>query len=436
MNKLLIITEIRDLGDIVKSFGIYNVVATIYEPAKMMECIYQYRPDVLLYCESGRDSSEALKNLRLSHPNMRIIYMPGNLNMEDENDKKMIAEFIDLGIFDICFSSSIRKSELREFLTVIHRYEDVAQYANQADDNFEIFENGAKNVVIFSSIKPGSGKSFISTNIAAAIAKFGKSKRNGERPKVAIIEGDLQSLSVGTLLQIEDPMRNLRAALLEISRVVNKNGELVGNPIEQREVEKKVLDCFVPYHKVANLYALVGSELSLRDLHEINASQYYYLVSILVKHFDVIIIDTNSSLEHITTGPVLELARACYYILDLDYNNIRNNIRYRKDLDDLCEGKVRYILNRDMTKDGQMKTTERLSYTAADLEANGFELDARIPMIDLSIMYNRVYDGTPLIFDDSPATLKARGELMKIAGSIVPLQEAEKKKHKGLFRRR
>lgn len=64
-------------------------------------------------------------------------------------------------------------------------------------------ENTYKNVFVISSIKPGTGKSFLSSNIATAIASSGI-EVNGRKPRVAIIEADLQNLSIGTLLQIED----------------------------------------------------------------------------------------------------------------------------------------------------------------------------------------------------------------------------------------
>ena len=56
---------------------------------------------------------------------------------------------------------------------------------------------------MISSIKPGCGKSFVSTNVATAIAKFGD-KKDGRQPRVCILEADLQTLSVGTLLSLED----------------------------------------------------------------------------------------------------------------------------------------------------------------------------------------------------------------------------------------
>lgn len=408
-------------------------VANLDDAVKMIE---NSKPELFLICDIKGDVYNTCVQVKEVSPNTRIIYIAGELNKDDAAMVELISNLVKLGVYDICLESTLKKSVLRTLLTTAKTYDEMSEYVvikdvYESDVNPYIDEDGAKNVVIFSSIKPGSGKSFISTNIATAIAKFAKEKKNGEKPKVAIIEGDLQSLSVGTLLQIENPTFNLRTALLEVSRVVNKAGDLVGTDKEQREVEQKVLDCFNQFHEIPNLYALVGSQLSLRDLHEINSYQYYYLISILVKHFDVIIVDTNSSLEHITTGPLLELAKACYYILDLDINNIRNNIRYREDLNELCKGKVRYILNRDMPKEKGSKYTESLKYSSDDLVASGFDLSARIPMVDLTVMYNHVYNGHPLILDDKPSTLRAREELLNIAAQICPLKDEAFGKKKG-----
>ena len=40
---------------------------------------------------------------------------------------------------------------------------------------------------------------------------------------------------------------------------------------------------------------------------------------------DVVIIDSNSSLVHVSTIPLLQLCSKVFYVLNLDFNNIRNN---------------------------------------------------------------------------------------------------------------
>ena len=428
MNRIVIASNNPVIEKTIEKMGICNVLKCANTLEDASRVAIETKAEMMFICDIKGDVYKTCKDVKSYSPDTRIIYVAGELNKDDVAMAGLISDLVQLGVYDICLDATLKKSTLRELLTTTKTYSDMAKYIiikeiYESDVNPYIDEDGAKNVVIFSSIKPGSGKSFISTNIATAIAKFAKEKKNGEKPKVAIIEGDLQSLSVGTLLQIENPTFNLRTALLEVSRVVNKAGDLVGTEKDQRDVEQRVLDCFNQFNEIPNLYALVGSQLSLRDLHEINSYQYYYLISILVKHFDVIIVDTNSSLEHITTGPLLELAKACYYILDLDINNIRNNIRYRDDLNELCRGKVRYILNRDMPKEKGAKYTEELKYGSDDLVASGFNLAARIPMVDLTVMYNHVYNGHPLILDDKPSTLRAREELLTIASQICPLKD-------------
>ena len=100
-----------------------------------------------------------------------------------------------------------------------------------------------------------------------------------------------------------------------------------------------------------NLYALVGSQLTLQELENVNAMHYLYLVETITNDYDVVIVDTNSSLTHVTTFPLLNLSKYCYYILNLDFNNIRNNSRYRSFLEKIqIADKVKYILNENITK--------------------------------------------------------------------------------------
>lgn len=303
-------------------------------------------------------------------------------------------------------------------------------------------EHVVDNLSIISSIKPGTGKSFLSVNVACAIARYGKKTKDGRPPRVALIEGDLQNLSIGTLLQLEDSKKNLKSVMNKISEIVTKEGDFVGNPYQVESVNSYIKSSFLPYGKLKNLECLVGSQLSFEEIEDIVPYYYVYLVEAIAMDFDVVIVDTNSALTHVTTFPLLQMAKNCFYILNLDFNNIRNNTRYRETLRSIgVLDKVKYVLNEDITKDVLKNKKEDLIYTADHLHQSGFDLVGKIPLIDKVIFLNRLYNGTPVVLDEgNPYTKDAKHELLKVANEIYPIEgfrEDNKKKEegrKGFFR--
>ncbi|MBQ3423050.1 MAG: hypothetical protein IJH34_15665 [Romboutsia sp.] len=158
-----------------------------------------------------------------------------------------------------------------------------------------------------------------------------------------------------------------------------------------------------------------------------------YLVDAIIDDYDVIIIDSNSSISHVTTYPLLKMANTCYYILNLDFNNIRNNTRYRSTLKELgITDKVKYILNQDIKNDsnGAHSGTniETLLFTANHLDDSGFKLEATIPAIPQTVFLNRLYEGKPIILDDKDYTKNVRHELLKICNQIWPIEGFEEVK--------
>ena len=185
------------------------------------------------------------------------------------------------------------------------------------------------------------------------------------------------------------------------------------------------MKCFKPYHKTKNLECLVGSQLLFGQLEDVKPHHYVYLIEAIIDEFDVVIVDTNSSLTHVTTFPLLAMAKSAYYILNLDYNNVRNNNRYAETLKEInVSSKVRYILNEDIPQGDPeyvSSSMEELIFTADLLEDAGFTVEARIPQIEKTVFLNRIYNGEPIVLDNNKYTLKARYELLKIANQIYPI---------------
>ena len=438
MKRILVATGLPDLDTAISKIEGYEYIPiSIGYKKDVFEACVNFKPDILIVTEklSGQEMlSGILVNLKQHIPTIRIVYLAGDVNLADVNKVTRLGAMVMAGIYDIITERVINKSliegilinpKTRKDVEYLLRYfvekkrdsETVIEYEEDVEDIVEE-QNGYDNVFMVSSIKPGTGKSFVSSNLATAIAKYG-SKKNNKPPKVAIVEADLQTLSIGTLLSIEDDKHNLKTVMDKIATVVTEKGEISDDEFKKNEVNEYILNCFKPYSKCKNLYALVGSQLSMEEIEDISPYYYAYLINVINKHFDVIVIDSNSSLHHVTTYPLLTMVNTCYYVLNLDYNNVRNNQRYRNTLKGLdIYDRVKFILNEDLTdySDGP----EKLEFGSNLLEES-FVLEAKIPMIDKVVFMNRIWQGLPCVLDDTKHTLKARYELSKVANQIYPL---------------
>lgn len=430
-NKIEIISLFKEGGKLSET---YNFLESVTNKDFLLNVVKKYVDEGLkltilitegVMANSGMTTSTLILSIKEKYPEIRIIYIAGEVLDDDVARINILGSLVQNGIYDIYHKRRLNSAIIQDLIDNPKTKDEVAYLTEYLDEGTDV-SGGYKNVVMVSSIKPGSGKSMVAVNMAVAIAKYGINTYKGNRPRVAIIEGDLQTLSVGTLLQIENPKHNIREALRAVSRIINEDGYIVGTDEEVEKVQKEVLQCFVRHDTINNLYALAGSHVSLSDLNLINPHHYYFLIQSIVNYFDVIVVDTNSSLEHKSTGPLLELADHCYYLLDLDSNNIRNNIRYWNELKMLnVTDKIMYILNRDIsTEEQQRNGLERLSYSAKDVEASGFKLIERIPMMDMSIAYNRIYRGTPVVLDQSDAVKDVRKALINIADTTWHIDPA------------
>lgn len=429
----------------------YNVVKTISFKNELMENCLEYQPDLVIVSKmlGGNDILllPLLIDLKKKLPNIRIIFLCGEV---DKNQREKINELGLLvlnGIYDFLPDKTIKLNPLANLIIRPKKYEDVQEYTKYLvqsnvlykDEIIEVEEeiedetesdNPYKKIFMVSSIKPGTGKSFVSTNIATAIAKYGKLKPDGSKPKVAIIEGDLQNLSVGTLLQIEDDKKNLKTVMDKISTIFTNDDNLIDDKLKIQEVNSFIKSSFQQYPSVKNLYALVGSQLRIEELNNINPYYYVYLLESILDEFDVIIIDTNSSLAHITTTPFLQLCNRAFYVLNLDYNNIRNNTRYKDTLNNMgVLDKVSYVLNEDLNKEYSeiigRPLLEDVMFDSNLLSDSGFNVVSAIPEMPKEIFFNRLYAGSPIVLDNEEITLKPRLELSKVANEIWEIDNLE-----------
>ena len=454
---ILLATGIPQLNEKIKEIQNFNILNTVSSKSELESEIKNKNPHIVIisdWLSGGEDIINLMSNLKKQNRYVRFIYLAGKLNARDQNRINQLGKLVLSGIYDLCISENITIDLIKDIVENPKKEEHVSYFAknliaNASEDGFvkenvlglnKIDGDVFDNVYVFTSIKPGTGKSFLSVNTACAIAKYGK-KENGEKLKVALIEADMQTLSIGTLLNLkQDKEKNLKTAIQAISSIFDR-GNIIGNDTSIYRTNKIIKDCFIPFQLVDNLSVLNGSELTPEEVSALRISpEYYiYLLDIVSKEFDVVIVDTNSSIFHITTYPLLQKAKKCFYILNLDINNVRNNLRYNGTLKSLgILDKIEWVLNEDIQNNKKNKeqgvNIKKLEFTAEDLEKNYFRLSAKIPAIPKTIFLNRLYDGTPIVLDENiPYTKEVKLAIIDLARNICTIDFNEKTKKKWLF---
>jgi MinD-like ATPase involved in chromosome partitioning or flagellar assembly len=446
--KIILATGQSQINEAINSFENYEIVDVVDFKHNIMQAVKNNPMAITLVAGEGLTGNESLPEILIEvskkNPSLNIVYIAGYVDLKDTDRASVLGLLVMSGIYNIIHDKKINKSILKDIIDNPRQKEDVSYLVKKMNDktsNISKYELAEleddtksdeddesliyKKLSVFSSIKPGTGKSFVSTNVATAIAAFGAPK-NGRKPRVAIIEADLQNLSVGTILHVEDGKKNLKTVMEKISTIIDKNNKLTSDEEKIAEVNDFIKESFKPYSRLNNLFALVGSQLSFNEINHINPIYYVYLIEVIMDEYDVILVDSNSSLLHITTLPLLQRAKKCFYILNLDFNNVRNNVRYRNLLTEIGIGnRVRYILNEDLSS-SEMRKVEELQFTANDVESKFFDLIAKVPMLPKTVFLNRLYQGIPVVLDNESYTLEARYELMKIANDIWPIKNLKK----------
>lgn len=370
----------------------------------------------------------ALLVMRQKHPATQIYLLTGNVNTTNANNKKIFDALKNQGI-DIIPGNPDENTWRRIANISVEKAAD-AEETSSVPTSIDIGEDVSisdtpNNLFMISSPKAGSGKSFVSSNLAYMLALYGK-RRDGKRPTVLLLDGDLQTLSVSNLLGISDNRHNLKNVLEAISDIVSYDGVVTGTPQEQERVFDIIAkSCLQVDDKYDNLFAMVSSTFSLAEREKMSPFYYFYLIQVLTGMFDIVLVDSNSATEHKTTGPIMQVAREIFMVVTADFEGIRVAQKTMNDLEDLrVDQKTVFILNKCITKVQRMRSTEKSVFNPEKyLDQN--RIVARIPFVDQVIQYNRLYEKKPLVLDKSPDTLVARIAFTRLAKNIWPMDNME-----------
>lgn len=444
--RLLIATTVKGLATALKLKGTYDVAGVIEDSSLLINYFNNNNDvDTLLVTEKidGRGSIiDILVRLKIENPLVRIIYLSSS-GLDSEYHIDQLYQLVKNNIFDIYYGSSVDLTKLCDLLdhprtrddceAIIKAKEETEERIANVKENERKTEvqplsrdSACENVYLVSSVKPGTGKSFVASNLACTLALNSKRKVNGHKPRVLLLEGDLQTLSVSTIFGIRNNDYNLTVALDKIHRYMEIHSLdewYSDNAISVKDVIDR---CCVNVKGIEGLYVLEGHDFSFKDISKVDPSDYYYLVEYLSTRFDVVIVDANSSLQHKTTDPLLQLSRRIYLVLTTDFNNIKLNLRYREALNKLgVLHKTKYVLNKAMVGEEKKKFLGDFRFTDEDILSGNIQVDHEIPLIDIAVIYNSTYKHEPIALDETFATLIARIRFLKMAKEIYPLEGIE-----------
>lgn len=437
MVRVVIAGTQKSLTAFIGSLSGYEVVGQVERKKDIIPFLLENPADMLI-AMNGLAGDESLNDILLgvkkNFPKTRIVLLAGEVDFEIPANAKDYDRLVSAGIYDIYCEGKMSKTILMNLLNHPRTYEDVEyiheyvlsgnSYASSGTDSNEDqgYIPASNNTVVFSSSKAGSGKSFISTNVAAMIARFGRPKSDYQPPTVLIVEGDLQTLSVGTLYGISNHQYTIKSALKKIRTVVNSEGEVIGDENEQAEVNEFIKKCCLQLSSdIPNLYGMVGSSFPMEEINLVSPYHFFYLLGIVSSLFDVVIIDANSALEHRTTGPVMQLARQIFMVVMDEYDSVKITNRFKKEFANLgISEKTKYILNKCMTKAYCVGKEESTDFNAENY-LDPKLIVAKVPYIDQIKAYNHIYNSKPIAFDESFETLGARIAFTQIANKIWPM---------------
>jgi len=272
-----------------------------------------------------------------------------------------------------------------------------------------------RNVIAVSSAKPGTGTSFIASNLAVMLAQNGRVKTDYNPPRVLLVE---MGNGTGTLQKLDHPQYNIREALRRIQAVADEKGQITGDEYAVKQTDDFIRSCcFQTVPEVPNLYSATDAPVAPEKGKAINQYHFFYLMRVLSDMFDVVIVDSDIGPDSEAGEILMKTARELLMAVGDDYDSVRVASAYYKELSGKgTAGKVRYVLN-------QMPSgsdAERMHFKAEEY-IDGKKTVGMIPHLDPAIVYNHLYHGVPIVMDQGYDTLLTRIAFTKLADTIWPM---------------
>lgn len=430
--KLLLATKDKEFAEALKEHvEVVAIIETRSDLEKQIDDLIQ--SDLILFMTEGFDCEgvgidEILIKYKKRYPSLRIVF----LKAEEYNNrtKVMLQKLVENGIYDIVIAEEVTLGDILNLLNNPKTQTDVSKILDSPK-----YTGTYGRMFLFSSLKPGTGKTFLATNVAVAIAKYGQKTRtkdgNMMEPRVLLVDGDLTNLGVSTLLRAENFDRNMLHALKQVRNYVGENGELLVTEGEMPQVRSKIISYLTRYKLTPNLYIMGANNIPREELDKIAPEHFYFMLQQLISSFHVIIADSNSAFDHPTTAGLYDMSGHIYLLLDNDYNNIQNTVRYYRQIKELGYGdKVKFIVNKNLSRDTELTCLEDLEYEVKEID--GLSIENRIPLVNAGVMKTLDYSGDLVVLSDKAPD--AKKQILDIADGIWKIDYSKVEEEENILR--
>lgn len=439
--RILCATGQDSFDTIISKFDEFEVIDTINYKQDLIQTCYSENPDMVIVTDNLGGKEYLFKTLialRVSCPNTRVVYFCNKIDFTDSLRVANLNLLIAAGIFDIIENAEIDINLIRFILNnprershvdyIENKYLD-SVYPNRQvmpikftyqveEDEEQINDDVYNNLHVFISSKHGTGKSFVVGNAAIAIANMGINKK-GTKPRVALIDLDLEGFSLSNNFDTFSDDKNIFDAAREAQRIVSDYG-LLDNVNLQHEVIDNIKKMLIPTKNYSNIKILCGPKRSFKEEEycDIRQNDIVFILETIMNDYDIIIVDANSDAEYSKIFPLFSMARNVYSVLEMNMNALNNENRLKGHLDNyLDKQKLKYILNKDVEGgDIDSKLIE---------EELGYSFISKIPAVDSSKMFNLDFKKEFIINQNEKELLKTRYEIIKVANDIWPIKNFE-----------
>lgn len=250
-----------------------------------------------------------------------------------------------------------------------------------------------QQIVTFWSAKPGTGKTFLAVNTAIALARSGA--------RVVLVDGDILNLSVGVHLNLMDEKKTLEKAL-KCDHV---------NEIEH---------CLIFHPRFPSLAVLSGSDHCRPENYcSVTRENVERLLEYLKTKFDVIIFDTASDIQTVTTFVALHQATRIVLLTNQDYAQVFATKRIFSLLRRLNLPQDKYYL----VINGELENCKLTRSMVGNML--GIQVSQVIPFLPLQVL-NSIFDSDPLVLQTNNDTLLMRQQIQGLADELFPVSSGEK----------
>ena len=421
----------------------YKVTNIIQDRNLLYEYCENDTPDILLLGENiggARAStlSEVIFKLHFAFPEMRIIYLCGEVDPKDETRRQQIGNFVAAGIYDIVTTDTLSITALKKLLDVPTEKDAMKEWLENIKDkdskknsNIEIIlpkvdeetQNTAiyANLYTFTGAKGGVGKSFIVDQVAIAIATCGIKRSDGNKPRVGIIDLDFQGFTTSTYFKTLHEKENIFMVLDNLKRVIGPLGENLNPGIDvETEVHEIIKKCFKTTSKYSNIKVLGGTDRLYHagDKDKINNYYLTYIVESMIDEFDILLVDGNTDMDASIIYPLYSMSNTTYYIIDMDWNTFHATKRFRMYLDEesfFIGEQSKFILNKATIDD-------ELTVGIKDIENGlGIGFSNIFPLLNTSTMFNMACKSDNIIQSDDKKLDEIKYYFLKLANDLYPI---------------